>query len=230
MTSSLLFAARASAALVALALLVGGCSDMMDSNARSSTASCQDLLDRTVTLVRSGQKGNGHDALSRAIQALSDADCPHQSSIFSDYMSSRSMVDQIGRESCRSWRRYIDPAAIRLLHEDGLCRMTRRARPPQHHQGGGPGGISWQEAASHARSVQKVCGPLAGTGMSDDDFFLNVGRDYPDPQRFTIVLWDVGSVQPPPLGATVCATGPIVLYQGVAQIQVRSVGAVEVYR
>ena len=78
--------------------------------------------------------------------------------------------------------------------------------------------------------VQRVCGPLAGIGNSSDDVFLNIGRDYPDPDRFTIVIWDIGDVEPVAAGTTVCTTGQITQYEGVAQIQLRSTSDIELYR
>jgi hypothetical protein len=91
------------------------------------------------------------------------------------------------------------------------------------------GGIAWDEAANYAGTTQRVCGPFAGSGNSNDDVFLNLGRDYPDQQRFQIVLWDVGSVEPIPYGATLCASGQITQYEGVAQIELKSASMVEIY-
>lgn len=54
--------------------------------------------------------------------------------------------------------------------------------------------------------------------------FLNVGRDYPDPGRFTIVIWgdDRANFSAPPEdlydAATICVTGTIETYEGVPQI------------
>ncbi|MDQ1173896.1 hypothetical protein QE430_002203 [Microbacterium testaceum] len=91
------------------------------------------------------------------------------------------------------------------------------------------GGISWRDAVAFAGSVQRVCGPLAGGGNSDDDVFLNLGRDDPDPDRFQIVIWDVGSLEPIDGGATLCTEGEISLYEGVAQIELRDPAEVEIY-
>ena len=90
-------------------------------------------------------------------------------------------------------------------------------------------GIAWNEAIDYAGTVQRVCGPLAGTGNSEDDIFLDLGRDYPDPERFQLVIWDIGSIDPIPLGATVCASGQISLYGGVGEIELDSASAVEIY-
>jgi hypothetical protein len=103
-------------------------------------------------------------------------------------------------------------------------RDRHRAPSPRY-----PRGIEWDQAIEHVGTRQRVCGPLAGIGTDSDDVFLNIGRDFPDPGRFTIVLWDVGGVEPVPPGTLLCATGVVTDFEGVAQIQLRSVHAVEVY-
>lgn len=92
------------------------------------------------------------------------------------------------------------------------------------------GGIAWNKAINHVGSRKRVCGPLAGIGSSSDDVFLNIGRDYPDPGRFTVVLWDIGGIKPIAAGTTVCVSGRISLYRGVPQIQLRSASDVKLYR
>ena len=93
------------------------------------------------------------------------------------------------------------------------------------------GGIAWDEAANYAGTTQRVCGPFAGSGNSDNDVFLNLGRDYPDPERFQILIWGIGSVEPIAIGATVCASGEVALYNGVAEMVLESteLDRVEVY-
>ena len=110
--------------------------------------------------------------------------------------------------------------------------VTRRSLadvPAGEDQPGG--GIAWDEAANYAGTTQRVCGPFAGSGNSDNDVFLNLGRDYPDPERFQILIWDIGSVEPIAIGATVCASGEVALYNGVAEMTLDSaeLGRVEVY-
>jgi hypothetical protein len=83
-------------------------------------------------------------------------------------------------------------------------------------------------AVDYAGTTQQVCGPLAGTGNSTDDVFLNLGLDYPDPGRFQMVLWDVGGLEPLATGTILCATGLITRYEGVAQIETESVSSVQV--
>jgi hypothetical protein len=91
------------------------------------------------------------------------------------------------------------------------------------------GGIAWSDATDYAGTSQRVCGPLAGSGNSDDDVFLNLGRDYPDTERFQIVVWDIGGLDPIAYGATLCTAGTITLYEGVAQIELSDPGSIEIY-
>ncbi|MBC9927165.1 hypothetical protein [Leucobacter sp. CX169] len=91
------------------------------------------------------------------------------------------------------------------------------------------GGIPWNQAVDHAWTTQRVCGPLAGSGNSYDDVFLNLGRDYPDPKRFQIVVWDIGSLESIAGSATLCTSGQITLYEGVAQIELTDPSLIEIY-
>ena len=91
------------------------------------------------------------------------------------------------------------------------------------------GGIPWNQALDHAWTTQRVCGPLAGGGNSEDDVFLNLGRDYPDPERFQIVVWDVGGLESIDGGVTLCTSGQITLYEGVAQIELSDPSLIEIY-
>lgn len=108
----------------------------------------------------------------------------------------------------------------RSQHEQ--AEVATPGSPPQ-------GSISWSEAIDHVGSEKYVCGPLVNSGSSEDDVFLNLGRGYPDGKRFTVVLWDVGAIETPPEGVTLCARGIITTYEGAAQIEVRSVNAVEIW-
>ncbi|MGO4534387.1 hypothetical protein [Leifsonia sp. 2MCAF36] len=60
--------------------------------------------------------------------------------------------------------------------------------------------------------------------------FLNLGGDYPDPDRFQIVVWDIGALEPIESGATVCTSGRITLYKGVGQIELTDPSKIEIYR
>ena len=72
-------------------------------------------------------------------------------------------------------------------------------------------------------------GPIVRTFYATDSrgqpTFLDIGRPYPDPDRFTVVIWveNRSNFQPPPEraydGKMVCVTGRIYLYSGVTQVE-----------
>jgi hypothetical protein len=55
------------------------------------------------------------------------------------------------------------------------------------------GAVSWKNARQHVGRVVTVKGPVAGTyfarSSNGQPTFLNIGVDYPDSRRFTIVIW-----------------------------------------
>jgi len=65
------------------------------------------------------------------------------------------------------------------------------------------------------------------SGSKGKPTFLNIGKPYPDPNRFTVVIWiqNRGKFPQPPddyyLGKTICVTGLIDEYKGIPQIEVK---------
>ena len=94
------------------------------------------------------------------------------------------------------------------------------------------GAISWQDAAKHAGSTATVEGPVVGTEYASSSngkpTFLNVGKPYPDPARFTVVIWgeDRGAFPKAPeslyKGKDICVSGVVQMYRGSPQIVVDS--------
>jgi len=187
---------------------------------------CGDLL---ATVVHRVQTGDTAGAINTELDWLT-RNCSAEYQVFADYASTRGTAEQFGPDSCESLRQYISRDAINLLASEGLCSGAPESSvesPAIESQPGG--GIPWDDAINNVGTVQRVCGPFAGMGNSGDDVFLNLGRDYPDIERFQIVLWDVGGVELLPIGTIVCTSGPITSYQGVAQIELESTSPVEVY-
>jgi len=210
-------------ALIALAL--AACSGSVGGHADESAqteVSCDGVAASVVQRVRADDTSG---AIDSELQYLSDS-CPDAYDITVDYLSSRSTDPQFRFETCEEAAGYIRAEAVELLRADGLCSDDASTGGVSGSQPAA--GLPWNEAVNHAGSIERVCGPLASQGRDNDDVFLNLGRAYPDPARFQIVLWDVGGVESLPAGTTVCATGPITLYNGVAQIELDDVGAVEV--
>jgi micrococcal nuclease len=109
------------------------------------------------------------------------------------------------------------------------------ASPPEG--GTCPGGLSWRDARAHVGEQATVEGPVAGALFASDatgqPTFLNLGVDHPDPDRVTVIIWgrDRGRFPEPPetayLGSTVCVSGRIELYEGVAELEVSSPAQIE---
>jgi hypothetical protein len=87
-----------------------------------------------------------------------------------------------------------------------------------------PGAIPWNETINHVGEYATVIGPVVGATWAQEargkPTFLNLGLPYPDPGRFTVLIWIDGrwNFDHPPeetyLGLTVCVTGTIELYEG----------------
>lgn len=88
--------------------------------------------------------------------------------------------------------------------------------------------VAWDEAFQLAGTVQRVCGPVASTGNSDNDFFVNLGHAYPDTRRFQFVFWDVGGLPELVQGEQVCAEGEIVPYEEVFEMELYSLDSLEI--
>lgn len=92
--------------------------------------------------------------------------------------------------------------------------------------------IMWNVAKRFAGLTRTVKGPVKGTSYARSTngrpTFLNIGRNYPNRSRFTVVIWGrYRSAFPsrPEVfhrGKTVFATGRIRMYKGSAQMFVQS--------
>lgn len=209
-------------------LLLTNCSGYGSARNRSEReTSCGDVLESVVQRERAGDTAG---TINSELDWLS-SNCPSEYDVAIGYVSAKSSVELAGPDACATLTQYVGREAVALLSEDGLCEVDAAGllaeAPVVESQPGG--GIAWSEALGYAGTAQRVCGPLAGVGNSEDDVFLNLGLDYPDPGRFQIVLWDIGGVEPIPLGATLCTAGQITLYEGVAQIELELASLVEIY-
>ena len=91
-----------------------------------------------------------------------------------------------------------------------------------------PGALSWDQAYENVGERATVQGPVVGTryasGSSGQPTFLNVGKPFPDNDRFTVVIWgDTRDNFPfaPEVeydNKTICVTGLIETFEGVPQI------------
>jgi DNA/RNA endonuclease YhcR with UshA esterase domain len=101
-----------------------------------------------------------------------------------------------------------------------------------------PSAIPWQDAANYEGESVTIEGPVLGAmyaaASNGEPTFLNVGKDYPDPGRFTIVIWgeNRGAFSEAPEDAyadkTVRVTGAVDSYEGVPQIEISSPDDIEI--
>lgn len=101
-----------------------------------------------------------------------------------------------------------------------------------------PSAILWSEAINHIGERTTVYGPVIGatyaSGSKGKPTFLNVGKNYPDPDRFTVLIWgeNRSNFSPAPeiqyKGKTIYVYGLIEPYQGSAEIIVASPNQIQV--
>ena len=87
-----------------------------------------------------------------------------------------------------------------------------------------PGAIQWYDAINYIGTYATVIGPVVSAYWAQEEqgkpTFLNLGAAYPDPSRFTVLMWIDArwnfdfAPEEVYLGATVCVSGLIELYEG----------------
>lgn len=215
----------------AVVLTATGCSRPASSsgsnNSGSQAVTCSDVA---ASVIQRERVGDTSGAINSEIQYLSD-NCSEQYDIAIGYISNAGLAKgQFGPESCDFLlSRNIHPESVRLLRADGLCTGSGLTTDTPSSSQWPNGGLSWNEAVNYVGTTQRVCGPLMSMRTSADDVFLNIGRDYPDSQRFVVVVWDIGGVRAESPGVTICASGTITSYNGLAQIELRDLGPIEIW-
>ena len=124
----------------------------------------------------------------------------------------------------------------RLLGVVLLTLATGCTTPAQ--AGGCASAIGWREAANSVGAFATVRGPVVDSYFASrgegQPTFLDVGRPYPDPDRFSVVIWgrDRPNFATPPeqtyRGRTVCVSGLIDTASGSPGIEVTSPAAISV--
>lgn len=103
-----------------------------------------------------------------------------------------------------------------------------------------PGAIPWDQASAHIGELATITGPTVSTVYASDSrgqpTFLNIGKPYPDPGRFTVVIWgdDRDNFPFTPEAeynnTTICATGLIETYEGIPQIVAETASDIKIIR
>lgn len=103
--------------------------------------------------------------------------------------------------------------------------------------GGCPDAVSWNDAADHVGDEITVQGPVVGTRYASDSngepTFLNLGEDYPNEDRMTVVIWgddraEFGSPEDEYDGKDICVSGVVDTYEGIPQIAIDSTDDISV--
>jgi len=98
--------------------------------------------------------------------------------------------------------------------------------------------INWDDAFNYVGELVIICGPVIDShfaaSSSGQPTFLNIGREYPDPDRFTVLIWG-SNLEAFPfdpdvyyIGKTVCIRGVIEEYEGIFEIEVRRPEQIEI--
>ena len=113
-----------------------------------------------------------------------------------------------------------------------LPTSTPYVRPPTATPRIEGGTIPWDKAHSYYGEYKTVCGKVVDSNYasttSGQPTFLNIGRPYPDPKRFTVIIWgrNRGNFPSSPdnyyYAKSICVKGLIENYKGSAQIEAKS--------
>ena len=100
--------------------------------------------------------------------------------------------------------------------------------------------VSWQRAASLVGQRAVIKGRIVSTyfarSSAGQPTFLDMGNGYPNPNRFTVLIWREnrrtfgGSPETRYRGRSLCVIGLINSYRGVPEIVARSAGQITVVR
>lgn len=98
--------------------------------------------------------------------------------------------------------------------------------------------ISWNDAGKFVNQSKTVCGSVVRTTFAQNangqPTYLDLGLAYPDPTRFSVLIWgnQRANFPSPPetlYGAkTICVTGKITTYRGSLEMEVRTPSQIQV--
>jgi DNA/RNA endonuclease YhcR with UshA esterase domain len=135
------------------------------------------------------------------------------------------------------WRCYtpIPADADRLTPQKDVESLTshKDITPTQENSSGQTSDsnqINWNEANGYIGEFVTVCGPVVSTyfatSTNGQPTFLNIGKEYPDPERFTALIWGRNLENFPfnpdeyYFGKTICVQGFVEEYEGILEIEV----------
>jgi len=135
------------------------------------------------------------------------------------------------------WRCYtpIPADADGLTEQDDVENITSQkdvSLPQENssHQTSDTDQLNWNEADGYIGEFVSVCGPVVSayfaTSTKGQPTFLNIGKEYPDPERFTALIWGSNLENFPfnpdeyYFGKTICIQGFVEEFEGTLEIEV----------
>jgi hypothetical protein len=98
--------------------------------------------------------------------------------------------------------------------------------------------IPWSDAGNFVNQSKTVCGPVMRATFAQttngQPTYLDLGRTYPDPARFSVLIWGNQRTNFPSApetlyrGKTICVTGKIVTYQNTLEMEVRTPSQIQI--
>jgi len=143
------------------------------------------------------------------------------------------------------WRCFtpIPADADRLTQQDDVESLApqKDVSPTQENSSGQTSDtnqINWNEADGYIGEFVTVCGPVVSayfaTSTNGQPTFLNIGKEYPDPERFTALIWGKNLENFPfnpdeyYFGKTICIQGFVEEYKGTLEIEVTDPEQIEI--
>jgi DNA/RNA endonuclease YhcR with UshA esterase domain len=143
------------------------------------------------------------------------------------------------------WRCYtpVPADADKLTQQDDVESLApqKDVSPTQENSSGQTSDtnqINWNEADGYIGEFVTICGPVVSayfaTSTNGQPTFLNIGKEYPDPERFTALIWGKNLENFPfnpdeyYFGKTICIQGFVEEYKGTLEIEVTDPEQIEI--
>ena len=147
----------------------------------------------------------------------------------------------LSRRSSCSWVVLILLMSVGLPGLVGCSSASKPSNPPvatSSVEATAAASFAWNEARAHMGETGTFNGPVVATiyekAITGHPAFLNMGFDYPDADRLTVVIWEKDRAAFPTAPEvmyakkTISVTGKVIEYQKAPAIEISSPDAIEV--
>ena len=145
------------------------------------------------------------------------------------------------RLSSRSWVLVVVLLAVALLALVGCNSAPKPSNPPVAASSTEPTATAtyaWSDARAHMGETATFTGPVVATiyekGIENHPTFLNIGVDYPDVSRLSVIIWEKDRSAFPEApevmyaNKTIRVTGKVIEYQTATAIEISSPDSIKV--